>query len=124
VQFGISGDPAVNKQWGEHGIPDDPVSHPNKPGTVTFAQRGVPGSRTTQIFVNLVDNGRLDGSGFAPFAEVSSGMDIVNGLYKGYGEGGPSGAGPDQGHIQAEGNAYLDTKFPKLDGVKTATIVR
>jgi peptidyl-prolyl cis-trans isomerase A (cyclophilin A) len=124
VQFGISGDPAVNKAWQEKGIPDDPVAHSNTKGTVTFAQRGTPGSRTTQIFINLVDNARLDPSHFAPFAEVTAGMDVVSALYKGYGEGAPGGLGPDQGHIQAEGNAYLDSKFPKLDGVKHAEILK
>jgi peptidyl-prolyl cis-trans isomerase A (cyclophilin A) len=124
VQFGISGDPAVNKVWQDHGIPDDKVAHSNKPGTVTFAQRNTPGSRTTQIFINLVDNGRLDGSGFAPFGEIETGMDVVAALYKGYGEGAPMGRGPDQGRIQAQGNAYLDANFPKLDGVKQAQIIR
>jgi peptidyl-prolyl cis-trans isomerase A (cyclophilin A) len=124
VQFGISGDPAVSKQWQEHGIPDDPVGHSNTKGTVTFAQKGTPGSRTTQIFINTVDNARLDASRFAPFGEVVQGMDVVEALYKGYGEGGPMGAGPDQGHVQAEGNAYLDLKFPKLDGVKHAEILK
>jgi peptidyl-prolyl cis-trans isomerase A (cyclophilin A) len=124
VQFGISGDPAINTKWQEHGIPDDPVKHSNTKGTVTFAQKGTPGSRTTQIFVNVVDNARLDPSRFAPFGQVLQGMDIVDSLFKGYGEGAPMGMGPDQGHIQAEGNAYLDAKFPKLDGVKKAEIVK
>jgi peptidyl-prolyl cis-trans isomerase A (cyclophilin A) len=124
AQFGISGDPAVAKRWLDHGVPDDPVGHSNTKGMVTFAQRGTPGSRTTQIFVNLVDNVRLDKSGFAPFGEIAAGMDVVNSLFKGYGEGAPGGMGPDQGHIQAEGNAYLDAKFPKLDGVKHAEIVK
>src|SRR5258708_3876761 len=123
VQFGISGNPAVSKQWLEHGMPDDPVAHPNTRGTVTFAQKGTPGSRTTQIFVNLVDNSRLDGMRFAPFAEVTQGMEVVDALYKGYGEGAPGGMGPDQSRIQAEGNAYLDAKFPKLDQIKHAEIV-
>lgn len=124
VQFGISGDPAVSSKWQEHGIPDDPVKHSNTRGTVTFAQKGTPGSRTTQIFINSVDNARLDPSRFAPFGEVVQGMEVVDSLFKGYGEGAPMGMGPDQGHIQAEGNAYLDAKFPKLDGVKKAEIVK
>lgn len=124
VQFGISGDPSVNKKWQESGIPDDPVKQSNKRAFVTFAQKGTPGSRTTQIFVNAVDNGRLDASGFTPFGQVVQGMDVVDSLFKGYGEGAPMGMGPDQGHIQAEGNAYLDVKFPKLDGVKHAEIVK
>ena len=124
VQFGISGDPAINTKWQEHGIPDDPVKHSNTKGTVTFAQKGTPGSRTTQIFINLVDNARLDPSHFAPFGQIVQGAEVVDALFKGYGEGAPMGMGPDQGRIQAEGNAYLDAKFPKLDGVKKAEIVK
>ena len=124
VQFGISGDPAVSGRWQEAGIADDPVKQSNKRGYVTFAQRGVPNTRTTQVFVNYGDNSRLDASRFAPFGQVTQGMDVVDGLYKGYGEGAPGGAGPDQGSIQAQGNAYLDAKYPQLDGIKHAEIVK
>jgi peptidyl-prolyl cis-trans isomerase A (cyclophilin A) len=122
VQFGISGDPAVAKKWEDRGIPDDPVKQSNKRGFVTFAQRGTPNSRGTQVFVNYGDNSRLDAT-FAPFGQVVQGMEIVDSLYKGYGEGAPMGAGPDQGLIQAQGNAYLDAKFPKLDAVKHAELI-
>jgi peptidyl-prolyl cis-trans isomerase A (cyclophilin A) len=124
VQFGINGDPAVNRVWQERGIPDDPVKHSNTKGTVTFAQKNTPGSRTTQIFINLVDNARLDPSNFAPFGQVAQGMDVVDSLYKGYGEGAPMGAGPDQMSIQMQGNHYLDAMFPKLDGISHAEIVK
>jgi peptidyl-prolyl cis-trans isomerase A (cyclophilin A) len=116
VQFGISGDPAVNTKWQEQGIADDPVKQSNKRGFVTFAQRGTPNTRTTQVFVNYGDNSRLDNS-FAPFGQVVQGMEVVDSFYKGYGES------PNQAFIQSKGNAYLDTTFPKLDGVKRAEIV-
>jgi peptidyl-prolyl cis-trans isomerase A (cyclophilin A) len=124
VQFGISGDPAVNAKWQEVGIPDDPVKQSNKRTFVTLAQRNTPNSRGTQVFINYGDNSRLDGMRFAPFGQVVQGMDVVDSLYKGYGEGAPMGAGPDQGRIQAEGNAYLDTAFPKLDAIKHAEILK
>src|SRR5579884_1234179 len=124
VQFGISGDPAVNAKWQNDGFPDDPVKQSNKRGFVTFAQRNTPNSRSTQVFINTVDNARLDPMRFAPFGQVVQGLEVVDALYKGYGEGAPMGSGPDQGRIQAQGNAYLDAKFPKLDAIKHAEVVK
>lgn len=123
AQFGIHGDPSISAAWRGARIPDDPVTQSNKKGYITFATAG-PNTRTTQLFINLVDNVRLDKSGFAPFGQVVSGMDVVEKLYGGYGEGAPSGKGPEQGRVQAEGNKYLQAQFPMLDYVKMATIVQ
>lgn len=123
VQFGINGDPAVNKKWHRSNIKDDPVKQSNKRGYVTFAQGSARNSRSTQIFINFGDNSRLDDMRFAPFGRVVEGMDVVASLYNGYGEGPPHGRGPDQGRIQAEGNAYLKKDFPKLDYIHTAEIM-
>lgn len=122
VQFGINGDPAVSKAWKIANIPDDAVKESNKRGFVTFATAG-PNTRTTQLFINLVDNIRLDPLGFAPFGRVTSGMEVIDALYGGYGEGPPGGQGPDQDRIEAEGNKYLEKEYPLLDSVKTARIV-
>jgi peptidyl-prolyl cis-trans isomerase A (cyclophilin A) len=121
VQFGLNGDPAVNAKWRVARIPDDKVTQHNTRGMITFATSG-PNARTTQVFINFGDNSNLDSMGFAPFGRVVSGMDVVDKLYSGYGEGAPNGAGPDQGRIQLEGNAYLTRSFPKLDTVKKASI--
>ncbi|WP_083239534.1 peptidylprolyl isomerase [Methyloceanibacter superfactus] len=121
VQFGISGNPDLSAVWREARIPDDKVKESNQRGYVSFATAG-PGTRTTQVFINFGDNAGLDGQGFSPFGQVVSGMDVVDALYNGYGEGAPRGRGPDQGRMQMEGNAYLMTDFPKLDYVKKATI--
>jgi cyclophilin family peptidyl-prolyl cis-trans isomerase len=121
VQFGINGDPKLSAQWRNARITDDPVKMSNKRGLITFATAG-PNTRTTQVFINFADNGGLDSQGFAPFGQVVSGMNVVDALHGGYGEGAPSGRGPDQGRIQAEGNAYLKKNFPKLDYVRKATI--
>jgi cyclophilin family peptidyl-prolyl cis-trans isomerase len=122
AQIGINGNPSIQSSWRTATIQDDPVKESNKRGFVTFAKSGAPNSRSTQIFINYRDNSNLDRQGFAPFGEVTSGMDVVDKLYSGYGEGAPSGRGPEQGKIQAEGNAYLVKDFPKLDYVKKATI--
>ena len=121
VQFGINGDPKLSAVWREARIKDDPVKKSNARGAITFATAG-PDTRTTQVFINYGDNSRLDGQGFAPFGTVTSGMDVVDKLYSGYGEGAPSGQGPAQDKIQREGNAYLTGQFGKLDYIKKASI--
>lgn len=122
AQFGINGDPEVAADLRTLTIPDDPVVEGNTRGRVTFAMSSLPNSRTSQIFINFADNSRLDASGFAAFGEVVEGMEVVDALYSGYGEGAPSGAGPDQGAIQSQGNAYLEAQFPELDYVEQAAI--
>ncbi len=122
AQFGIHGNPATSLKWRNATIQDDPVVQSNKRGTLSFATGG-PSTRTTQVFINFSDNSNLDGTGFSPFGEVVEGMEIVDSLYSGYGEGAPRGRGPDQGRLQTEGNAYLDREFPKLDYITSARIV-
>ena len=123
AQFGINGDPKVNAAWEEANIQDDPVRQSNTRGMVSFAMRG-PDTRTTQLFINYVDrNAQLDRMGFSPFGKVVEGMEVVDKLYSGYGEGAPQGAGPAQDRAQGEGNTYLKASFPELDYVKTARIV-
>jgi len=122
AQFGISGDPAVTAKWENANLQDDPVKEHNTRGMVSFATAG-PNTRTTQVFINYSDNSRLDEFGFSPFGQVTSGMEVVDQLYADYGEGAPQGSGPDQDKITHEGNPYLTKDFPKLDYIKTATIV-
>jgi peptidyl-prolyl cis-trans isomerase A (cyclophilin A) len=121
VQFGINGDPKIQAPWRNAQIKDDAVTQSNKRGFITFATAG-PDTRTSQVFINFGDNAALDRQGFAPFGQVVSGMNIVDQLFAGYGEGAPRGRGPDQSRIQMEGNAYLVRDFPNLDFVKKATI--
>ena len=116
AQFGISADPAIAAAWMNAKIPDDPVTQSNKRGRITFATAGA-NTRTTQLYINFVDNAGLDGLGFAPFGEVVEGMDVVDKIYPGYGQT------PDQTRIQAQGKAYLDKSFPKLDHIISASIV-
>ena len=115
AQFGMHGNPTVQNAWRDAVVEDDPVRHGNVRGSVSFASRG-PNTRTTQLFINLRDNSAYDRLGFAPFAEVVSGLDVVDSLYSGYEEG------PDQGLIDAAGNAYLTREFPNLDYIKKAAV--
>jgi peptidyl-prolyl cis-trans isomerase A (cyclophilin A) len=115
VQFGINGDPAIQRNWATANIPDDSKGQSNKKGYVTFANAG-PNTRSTQVFVNYKDNSFLDAQNFTPFGQVISGMEVVEKINSEYAEK------PNQGMIQREGNAYLNREFPKLDFVKKATI--
>jgi peptidyl-prolyl cis-trans isomerase A (cyclophilin A) len=121
VQFGINGDPAVNKSWSEITIKDDPPKVSNKTGSVTFAKTGEPNSRTTPIFINTGDNSAtLDPQGFTPFGEVIQGLDLVMNIYGGYGD---APQGPNQAAIADIGNGYLEEHFPKLDYINKASII-
>jgi len=118
VQWGISAYPPVTAAWEHAPIKDDPVVQSNLRGYVTYAKTSDPNTRTTQVFINLVDNQRLDTmGGFAPFGQVTEGMDVVDKLYSGYGES------PDQEQINKLGKAYLDKDFPNLDSTKTTTLI-
>ena len=123
VQFGINGTPLLSAQWENANIKDDPVTQSNEQGFVTFATRG-PNTRTTQVFINYKDNHGLDSQGFAPFGQVTLGMAVVESLYSGYGEGAPRGSGPSQPRIQADGNPYLLSQFPKLDYITKGAITK
>lgn len=116
AQFGIHGDPKKSAEWRTKTIKDDKVIESNKRGTLVFATSGKD-SRTTQLFINFADNGNLDAMGFAAFAKVTEGMDVVDKIYSGYAER------PNQGEIQSKGNAYLKTQFPNLSYIKTAEIL-
>jgi peptidyl-prolyl cis-trans isomerase A (cyclophilin A) len=55
----------------------------NLRGTIAMARTGVPDSATSQFFINVVDNARLDypsfdGHGYAVFGRVVAGMEVVD----------------------------------------------
>ena len=120
VQFGISSYPPVSAAWENANIKDDSVIQSNKRGYVTYAKTSQPNSRSTQIFISFKDNSFLDSQGFAPFGVVNAeGLKVVEMLYDQYGDQ-PTG---EQDQISRLGKAYLDSKYPKLDVIKHATIV-
>jgi peptidyl-prolyl cis-trans isomerase A (cyclophilin A) len=120
VQFGISAYPPVAVAWANANIKDEPVVGSNRKGYLTYAKTSLPNTRSTQIFINLKDNAGLDGQGFSPFGYVDAqGMKVVEMLYDQYGDNG----GPDQDQITKQGKPYLDKGWPKLDSIKTATLV-
>jgi homoserine O-acetyltransferase/O-succinyltransferase len=124
VQWGIAGDPAVTAVWLHRTIPDDTaLMASNVRGTIAFAFTNKD-TRATQVYINLVDNSRLDGQGFRPFGRVVGGMDVVDNLYGAYGES--SGGGmraAKQDSLVAGGNAYLDREFPRLHRLIRAVVL-
>jgi len=120
VQFGISAYPPVSATWEKANIQDEPVTQSNKRGYLTYAKTSMPNTRSTQIFINLKDNAGLDRQGFSPFGLVDAqGMKVVDMFYDQYSES----SGPEQGQISNLGKPYLDKGWPKLDSIKTATLI-
>jgi peptidyl-prolyl cis-trans isomerase A (cyclophilin A) len=121
VQFGLSAYPPVSAAWANANLKDEPVIQSNKKGYLTYAKTSQPNTRSTQIFINLKDNPSLDSQGFAPFGVVEvKGMNVVEMLYDQYGDATP----PEyQDFISKSGKAYLDKNWPKLDSIKTATLI-
>ncbi len=124
VQFGINPNPAATKAWATASIKDDPVIQHNVPGTIVFATSG-PNARTNHVFINLQDNsGQLDALGFEPIGTITEGLDIVKGLYGGYGEmSEQGGAGPSQKAYTDQGKAYLEKSFPLVDRIVSAAVI-
>lgn len=124
AQLGVAGDPKVTAAWKDRTIPDDPVRRSNTRGTIAYAMTG-PNTRATQLYINLADNSRLDAQGFAPIGRVTSGMEVVDRLYSGYGEKSGGGMrGGKQGEMLKGGNAWLDANFPRLDRLLKARVVK
>jgi homoserine O-acetyltransferase len=125
AQFGIAGDPKTAQAWRKKTIPDDPLKSSSVRGMVSYAFKDQNG-RTTQVYINLRDNSStFDKEPFVPFAKVIQGMDVADALYSGYGEN--SGGGIRAGHqdsVFAGGNAYLKQRYPKLDYIKRARMLK
>ena len=124
AQFGIAANGAIATAWRHQNIPDDPRVLSNTRGTIAYAFKD-PNARTTQVFINLRDNSAThDKEPFVPFARITSGMEIADSLYNGYGEHSGGGIrGGKQDSLFAEGNAWLKSRFPRLDYIKSARIV-
>lgn len=118
AQWGIHGDPFIQRAWRDANLKDEPVTQSNLRGFVSFTNENSPQSRYTQVFINLRDNPELDKDNFPAFGQVVTGMENVDKLYGGY-----AGAKePDGRRIIREGNEYLQKEYPRLDFIKTATI--
>ena len=125
AQFGIHNDSLINKSWSSKGIDDEPVLAKNDSMSISFARGGLK-SRSNQIFINLKDNHRLDTieysgvKGFPVVAKVIMGQENVLKFYDGYGDK----LGMKQDSITKFGNAFLKEKFPKIDYITKAYLLK
>lgn len=122
AQFGVHRDFSVHGKWREYFIADDPAVQKNLRGTLAYAMSGTT-TRATEIFINLADNAALDQQGFAPFAQVVQGMEVVDRFYAGYGEMRPEGKYIDPNRVEGEANEYLVQRFPNLDYILRTEIL-
>jgi peptidyl-prolyl cis-trans isomerase A (cyclophilin A) len=120
-QFGVNPDPKVTGQWQDRFFKADPMMANNTAGTIDFATSSDK-KGAAQVFINYVDSTALDQRDFAPFGKVIEGMDVVKNFYS-YGEIAPKGKGPDESKLITEGAAYAKKSYPKMDYIKTATII-
>jgi len=125
TQFGIHNDSLLNKQWEKFLINDEVVVHKNDSMTISFARDGKD-SRTTQIYINMKNNYKLDTihyndvTGFPVIAKITKGMKTVHKFYSDYG----GKIANEQDSIYAQGNSYLKKNYPKLDYIKKAYIIK
>ena len=105
--------------WSRETLPPDARRVSNARGTISFAQFD-PDDRTTNLFINLRDNSRLDALGFVPSGRVVKGMAVADRLYAGYGERPMAKANTKR--VYGESNAFLDAKYPKLDRIRKVVV--
>ncbi len=124
AQWGYSGDPALDSIWQDRRLNDEPVRASNLRGVVSFARAGMR-SRAFTLFINLVDNERLDDLasggvvGYPPIGRISAGVEVVDGFYPGYADDPPV-----QDSIARSGNAYLRRSYPQLDSIIGTRVIR
>lgn len=122
AQFGI---PYTNtKKWPD--IRDDPnigVQYPLfKRGMIAFAGYA-PNTRGTEAFIGYQDTANLGRSAWGnPFGIVTSGMDVIDRFYSGYGDLTQFGGhAPDPTRMANEGGAFLKTEYPMLDYITSCS---
>ena len=125
AQFGIHKDSIINKAWNNFTLKDEPVIAKNDSMSISFA-RGGANTRTTQIFINLKNNNRLDTlnfggtKGFPVVAKVTKGFENVLKFYDKYGDK----LGYRQDSIQKYGNSFIKKKYPEIDFITKAYILK
>ncbi len=111
AQFGLSAYPEVSKAW-EHANDQGRSRRAEQSSRIRLICHGRSEyAHDAGLSSTIGNNEALDKSGFSPFAMVTDGMEVVDKLYSGYGEGAPDGHGPGQDLIGNRGHAYLEKEF-------------
>jgi peptidyl-prolyl cis-trans isomerase A (cyclophilin A) len=124
AQWGFSGDPALDSIWRDRTLADEPTVASNERGVISFARAGAE-TRSYTLFVNLIDNARLDNlmsggvAGYPPIGRIVEGLEVVDGFYAAY-----ANDPPRQDSISALGNEYLRRRYPQLDSIVGTRVVR
>ena len=123
AQFGSS-NRVLTSKWMAYPVPDEPVLHSNKRGTMTFARAGKD-NRGSDLFINLADNTKLDTTehlgvrGYPPLGEVIHGMEVVEKLFDVYGDD----LMQETGRMYSDRNGFMQA-YPGLDYVKKAYLAK
>ena len=124
VQFGPLDSTKIVNTWDKFKVKDEIVKGSNVKGAISYARSG-PDSRGSHLFINLKDNKRLDTvyynkvKGFPAFGKVTKGMSVVEQLYSGY-----SNETMKVFDSLATQRKEFMTRFPKLDSIKKAYIIK
>lgn len=125
VQFGVADAEDLNRFWDAKKLKDEPLRHSNLKGVISYA-RGGPNTRTTQLFINMVNNPKNDTAlragvrGFTPVARVISGMENIVRFFDKYGRS----TVRHQDSIYKYGNRFFEKNYPGLDKILSARIVK
>ena len=123
AQWGFSGDPTLDSIWEERPIIDEPAVESNLRGTVSFARAGAE-TRSYTLFINLVDNARLDDAaaggvvGYPPIGRIINGIEVADGFCAAYTEEPPA-----QDSISMLGNEYLRRRYSQLDSIVGTRVI-
>ncbi len=122
AQFGTKDSTAL-KFWSSKKVDDEPVAQGNAKSTLSFA-RGGPKTRSTDLFINLSDNHRLDTllyndvRGFPTFGKVTKGMQVLESLYSGYAD-----TTMDKLDLMYSNEKAFLVQFSKLDTIHKAYLM-
>jgi len=125
TQFGISDKPQYADRHGRL-IQDDANLHiPVRRGYLSYAGSG-PHSRSSQIFIAYADLDYLGKEPWeTPFGRVTANpanFAVLDAIHK-MGDIKPFGDGADQQQLYREGNGYIRKDFPKIDFIKSCSIL-